>query len=342
MANEKLPDLMKVVVLDSYDGGKSLRLEQRPVPKPGPGEVLVKVAASPINPSDLSFLMGTYGFKKPTPTVPGFEGSGVVVQAGTGFMPRFLDGKRVAFVPKQNGDGGWAEYLVTSALLAFPLGASVSYEQGAMAVVNPLTALAFIEIIKARKIRSVVHTAAASALGLMFNRLCQREGIEVINIIRRQEQEALLREEGARLVLNSSDPDFDRDFSDLCRQYQCKLAFDAVSGELTMRILEGMPYGSRVIVYGGLSFQPAQADPRQLIFGGKSVEGFWLSSWLRNRNMLKILRLRRQVQSLLNSTLKSAVREEYSLEEVKQAIQTYQSQMSGGKILLRPNGSQPQ
>src|SRR4051812_10526360 len=93
-----IPNTMRAVQLTNYDGRpESISfVENLPVPKPGPGQVLVKVAASPINPSDLAFLGGMYGFKKPLPTVPGFEGSGTVVATGSGTMARFLKGKRVA------------------------------------------------------------------------------------------------------------------------------------------------------------------------------------------------------------------------------------------------------
>ena len=106
---------MTAVVLDSYSGPDALRVEQRPVPKPGKDEILVKVAASPINPSDLAFLGGNYGFDKPPPVVPGGEGSGTVVAVGPGAMGRYFLGKRVACLSNGQRDGIWAEYVVASA-----------------------------------------------------------------------------------------------------------------------------------------------------------------------------------------------------------------------------------
>ncbi|NCF67045.1 MAG: alcohol dehydrogenase catalytic domain-containing protein [Chloroflexi bacterium] len=148
MSRNQIPDQMTAVVLDSYAGVEALRVEKRLVPKPGDNEVLVKVAASPINPSDLAFLEGLYGFKKQTPVVPGFEGSGTVVAVGRGMMGRYLQGKRVACISQDKGDGVWAEYMVTSTGYALPLDQSVSLEQGAMSADNPLTAIAFMEIAK--------------------------------------------------------------------------------------------------------------------------------------------------------------------------------------------------
>ena len=108
MTQTQIPDQMTAVVLDSYSGPEALRVEQRPVPKPGKDEVLVMVAASPINPSDLAFLAGQYGFKNPPPVVPGGEGSGTVVAVGPGPMGRYFLGKRVACLWGGEGDGVWA------------------------------------------------------------------------------------------------------------------------------------------------------------------------------------------------------------------------------------------
>src|SRR5215510_6806649 len=119
-----IPHSMRAVQLRAYDGKlESIAVVEMPVPQPGPGEVLIRVFASPINPSDLMFIRGLYGFKKPFPAVPGFEGSGTVVEAGTGLMPRFLTGRRVACAtadPKVKG-GMWAEYVVTLAQFCIPL-----------------------------------------------------------------------------------------------------------------------------------------------------------------------------------------------------------------------------
>jgi NADPH2:quinone reductase len=336
MPHEKIPGQMTTVVLDSYAGVEALRVEQRPVPKPGPNEVLVKVAATPINPSDLAFIEGGYGVKKPTPVVPGFEGSGTVVAVGSGMMGRYLHGKRVACVSQELGDGVWAEYMVTTTSMALPLHASVSLEQGAMSVVNPLTAMAFLDIAKGGKHRTIVQTAAASALGQMVNRLCQSEGIQVINIVRRATQVEVLKKLGAKIILNSSDSNFEQHLSDACQQNQAGLAFDAVAGTLTMQVLGALPPHSKVIVYGGLSYEPAQADPVHLIFQDKSIDGFWLTPWLGSMNFIQSLMIWQRAQKLLASDLTSEIRSQYPLHEVQKAIKEYQRQMTGGKFLLRP------
>jgi NADPH:quinone reductase-like Zn-dependent oxidoreductase len=338
MAQIRVPHQMTAVVLDSYSGAEALRVEQRPVPAPGRNEVLVKVAASPINPSDLAFLEGQYGFKKPPPVVPGLEGSGTVVAVGAGLMGRYLLGKRVACLSQAKGDGVWAEYVVTASKNgALPLHQSVSLELGAMSVVNPLTAIAFLEIVKAGGHKAIVQTAAASALGQMVVRLGQTEGVQVINVVRRDTQVELLKQQGATVVLNSNEASFEQQLHDACRQYEPRLALDAVAGPMTLQLLEALPPHSRVTVYGGLSYEPAQASPGQLIFQNKAVNGFWLGPWLAKKNPIQILMMWRRAQRLLSTQLKSNIRARYPFHEAKKAVQEYQSQMTGGKVLLRPS-----
>jgi len=277
MSQVQIPDQMTAVVLDSYTGHEALRVEQRPVPKPGKDEVLVKVAASPINPSDLAFLSGNYGFDNPPPVVPGGEGSGTVVATGPGPMGRYYLEKRVACLSKGEGNGIWAEYVVASTKGGvFPLNKSVSLEQGAMSIINPLTASAFLEITKDGGHKAIVLTAAASALGQMVNRLGRSEGIQVINIVRRDSEGELLKAQGATIVLNSSDGDFDSQLHDTCHQVDAQLAFDAVAGPMTGQLLTALPDNSTVTVYSCLSRKAPQTNHDQIIFQGKTITGFWL------------------------------------------------------------------
>jgi NADPH:quinone reductase len=338
MSQVQIPEQMTAVILESYDGAAALRVVKRPVPTPGPGEVLVKVAASPINPSDLMFLIGRYGFKKPTPTVPGFEGSGTVVAVGSsaGLMGRYLAGKRVACVTQQKGDGLWAEYVTTSLNYALPLDKAVSLEQGAMSVVNPLTAVALIDIAKKAGHKTIINTAAASALGQMLIRLGQQEGVEVIGIVRREAQVDLLKQQGAAHVLDSSDPDFARQLHDICHQHRVRLAFDAIAGDSPLTLLAAMPSHSKVTVYGGMSQQAVRLDPTGLIFEDKSVDSFWLTPWIGQKSFLQSLFMWRRAQKLLLTALKTEVRARYPLSEAQQAVLDYENQMTGGKVLIVP------
>ncbi len=332
-----IPATMRAVQLSAYDGRpESIHAVQMPVPRPGPGQVLVRVHASPINPSDLMFIQGLYGFKKPLPAVPGFEGSGTVVAAGPGFMPRMLVGRRVACAAADAriAGGMWAEYLVTAAQMCIPLRKNVNMEQAAMMLVNPLTAWALVDEARRGGHKAMVQTAAASALGRMIVRLAQRFRMPLINVVRREEQVQLLRAMGAEHVLNSSSPDFDSSLRDLCRKLGATIGFDAVAGETTLRVMQAQPPRSRLLVYGGLSLAPCQIDPGSLIFEEKHLEGFWLSAWLRRKNPLAQMRVARQVQELLGSDLKSEVHARLPLTEAARGLAEYASNMTAGKVLL--------
>ena len=192
-----LPESMKAVRVHAYDGRpESIRVENVRVEKPGRGQVTIRVAAAPINPSDLMFLRGRYGLTKPTPAIPGFEGAGIVVSAGPDLYWRWLLGKRVACGTEPEGGGTWAEYVTTSTRLCMPLPARVSDEEGAMAMANPVTAIALLHEAKDRGHKAAVHTAAAGALGRILFRVASKDRFPVIHVVRREEQVRLLKELG--------------------------------------------------------------------------------------------------------------------------------------------------
>ncbi|MGE5323999.1 MAG: zinc-binding dehydrogenase [Actinomycetota bacterium] len=335
----EIPASMQAVQLSDYNGlPASIHLARVPVPRPGPGEVLVRVHASPVNPSDLMFVRGLYGFKKPLPATPGFEGSGTVVATGAGLMARMLKGRRVACaaVDAKVTGGMWAEYVVTSAKMCIPLRRNVDLEQAAMMLVNPMTAWALMDIARRGSHPAVVQTAAASALGRMIIRLGRRFGLPVINIVRRSQQVQLLQEPGGENILNSSDPDFDARLQEICHRLRASIGFDAVAGEMTARVLRAQPPGSRLLIYGALSLEPAQTDPASLIFEEKHLEGFWLSAWLQKKNLLSQLRVAGHVQDLLASDLKSEVRARLPLERTADGIAQYSADMTAGKVLIVP------
>jgi NADPH:quinone reductase len=326
-----IPTTMRAAVLHDYQGAASITIEQRPTPQPKAGELLVKIIASPINPSDQMFIIGGYAFRKPLPTVPGFEASGTVVAVGDGVDADEWLGKRVACFAG-DGDGTWAEYMATSVHACIPLLDAVSDEQAAMLLVNPLTAWGMMDIARERGLKAVVQTAAAGALGKMVIRLGQRWDIETINVVRREAQVDALRRIGAAHVLNSSTPTFKADLRGLCASLGAKLAFDAVGGVMTGDVLNAMPRGSSVMVYGGLSLEACAIQLGDLIFREKGVEGFYLSHWMRTGRMGAALT---DVYAMLDD-FGSAVRARYPLDEVCNALNDYAGDMSGGKVLITP------
>jgi len=182
--NKKL--LMKAIFIEKF--GEIPIVKEIPIPHPGPNEVLIKVEAAPINPLDLAFMRGASERKPSLPCQLGYEGAGLVVGSGGDKFSSSLVGKRVCFFSPPGQPSTWAQYIVTKALGCFPLGESVSFEIGASGIINPVTAVAFLEIVKEGKHKAVVQTAAASQLGRMMIKVLKKEGIKTINIVRKAEQ----------------------------------------------------------------------------------------------------------------------------------------------------------
>ncbi len=293
------------------------------------------MAAAPINPSDLGFLQGSYGFQKPFPVVPGFEGSGTVVSAGSGLLPRLWLGKRV--VCSAASGGTWAEYLVSPASACFPQARNLSFEQGATLIVNPLTALAFFDIAKRGKHAAIVSNAAASALGRMILRLGQTRNIPVINIVRRPEQVELLRSLGGEYVLNSHDADFEARLRTLSYRLKATLILDPVAGDQTRRLLEAAPPGSKALVYGSLSGQKLEITRQNASDRDKRVSGFYLPDWIAKKNILQVLWDMQRVQRLAAKELQTTIQKHFPLSAVQQAIKQYQANPTAGKVLFVAN-----
>ena len=328
---------MRAVVLKAYgDRGNCLACEEIDTPKPKRGQVLVKVAAAPINPSDLAFVDGNYGIRKVLPTVPGFEGAGVVVAANAGLYGRWLVGQRVACIAPEDGPGTWAEYAACNVGACVPLGRNTSMEFGASLIVNPVTAISLLERARQYGSRAVVQTAAASALGRMISRAAALRGMPVINVVRRDEVAAKLIEEGREHVLNSESPDFERQLRDLSQRLGATVVIDAVAGDLTGIVARAMPVGSKVIVFGGLSAQDPGLSIPNLIFEGKSLEGFWLPVHLRKVGLLKTLAMFREVQGAGELTFGTSVQARLPLERVHDGVALQQAHGTEGKVLLVP------
>lgn len=325
--------MMQAVQQDEPNG--ALKIREIPVPRPHAGQVLVRMAAAPINPSDLGALLGySYRGKHEYPRTPGLEGSGIVVQVGKGMWPRLLMGRRVACAAPIPGDGTWAEYMVTSAQRCIPLSKSTSPEQGAMLLTNPLSALAILELAKRGKHRAIVSTAAASALGGMLLRLGKRHKIPIIHVVRRQAQVDMLAAQGGEHILNSSDADFADQLQTMAQRLHATLLLDAIGGEMTGLLADAAPYGSTILMYSRLSEQDSFIDARTALVKQLHLDGWFLPNWLAEKNLVQTLLLSREVQSLLASDLKSPVHQRVPLSAAQEGLETYVREMSAGKILL--------
>ncbi|MCB2089458.1 MAG: alcohol dehydrogenase catalytic domain-containing protein, partial [Sphingomonadaceae bacterium] len=231
------------------DGTLTVAIEEVSFPEPTGNQVLVKMEAAPINPSDLAILTGAadldnaaYSPGKYVATMPepfnsgsrarhgvklpaGNEGAGTVVATGDSDMAKALMGQRVACVP----GNAYSQYCIADAMMCLPLG-DISAEDGASAFVNPMTSLGFVENARMDGQKAIVHTAAASNLGQMLIKICQEDGIELVNIVRKAEQEEILRGLGATHVCNSTSPTFTDDLTEALVQTGATVAFDAIGG----------------------------------------------------------------------------------------------------------------
>ena len=318
-----------------HEPGGPLHVDQVKVPEPGPGEVLVKMAAAPINPSDLALLTGKY-LPRNYPFTPGLEGSGVVVSHGSGWLGKLRQGKRVACSPKHMGDGTWAEFMVTGAKRTIPLPKPVSLNQGSMMLVNPMTAMAFIQIAREGKHQAMVNTAANSSLGRMMVGLCREFQIPLINIVRSEAHLDALKDLGAEWVLNSESSDFPDILSELAQKLKASLWLDAVTGSMTGDLLRAAPKGTTILAYARLSGQPITMEPAHLIRKDITLQGFQLGNWLSQKSLITTLRTVKQVGSRLGGVLSSQIRETTAFSGVEEAIHRYEAEMSLGKILLVP------
>jgi len=358
-------------------GELQLSLRQVKVPDLAADEVLIRVEAAPINPSDLGLLLGPADLSTAraggtpdsptiTATVPqqrlqtlaprldqamvvGNEGAGVVVKAGADAQK--LVGKTVAAL----GGGMYAQYRVVKAAACLVLPEGTKPAEGASCFVNPLTALSMVETMRRENHQALVHTAAASNLGQMLNKICIKDGVNLVNVVRSAEQAATLRDLGAKYICDSTSPQFMDQLTDAIAATDATLAFDAVGGgQLANQILICMEaainrkvtaysrYGSavhkQVYTYGVLDPQPLTID-RSNVGMAWGVGGWLLTYFLEKIGPQATQKLRERVLAELKTTFASHYTQEISLAEALQLdmIKAYNRRATGEKYLINPN-----
>lgn len=272
-----------------------LELAETPVPKPGPSQVLIKVRASMVNPSDLAFIQGGYGQPRVKDAPAGFEGVGQVV-AGQGFYAKRLKGKRVSFVVSPTGSGAWAEYAVTEAATVIPLRKDVRDDDGAALIVNPLTAAAMVDMVPNGG--AFIASGAASQLGKLMAGLGRETGKRMIGLTRRDQPIEGLKALGAKAVLNETTLDFSDRLKAVLTAEKPTVFLDCIAGSMSARVFNAMGNDSVWVVYGKMTPEPPEIlEPGKLIFMRKRIEGFWLVTWMRKTGMLGKMAAIRQVQA---------------------------------------------
>jgi NADPH:quinone reductase-like Zn-dependent oxidoreductase len=359
-------------------GEVEISLVNVPVAEPAADEVVVRIEATPINPSDLGLLVGAADMStaKATGTreapviaarVPeaamramagrldeslpvGNEGAGVVIKTGSSEAAKALMGKTVAMI----GGAMYAQYrtIKASECLVLPEGATAA--EGASCFVNPLTSLGMVETMRREGHKALVHTAAASNLGQMLNKICLKDGIGLVNIVRSPQQAEILHKIGAKHVIDSTSPTFMHDLTNSLVETGATLAFDAIGGgKLAGQILTGMEaaanknakvysrYGSsvhkQVYIYGGLDTGPTELNRT---FGMSWGLGGWLLfPFLQKIGPADAMKLRERVVSELKTTFASHYTQVVSLQEALQLshIAVYGKRATGEKYLINPN-----
>mmetsp|Transcript_11556 Transcript_11556/g.24646 ORF Transcript_11556/g.24646 Transcript_11556/m.24646 type:complete len:382 (+) Transcript_11556:136-1281(+) len=308
-----IPKEMKRLVVTSAGNATSVsdctvEVQTVPTPTPGSGEVLVKVVAAPVNPSDY----GSWFKSKPSsyPMVIGKEGCGVVVATGGGLTTyRVPVGTKVGFVCNGSEQGSYSEYVTLNAMTgAYPMPDDVPIEDCASFMVNPYTAVGIIDTAQsAGSSKAIVHTAAASQLGQMLNKLAPLKGMEIINVVRRQEQKELLEKIGAKhiIVTDGEEDAWKAELKAKVKELGATAAFDAVSGDMTGHLMDAMPSKGIVHLYGGLAGRAGNINPSDLIYRKKQLKSFYLTSWIQSGGPVKMVPRMLSAGKLVNSGLKS-------------------------------------
>lgn len=359
-------------------GELEVSLARVPTPQPRDHEILVELKATPINPSDLGLLFGPADVGQlkasgsadaPVVTAPlgeaairaltarldqpmpvGNEGAGVVVAAGASPEAQTLLGKTVAIL----GGAMYAQHRVVPAASALVLPADATPADGASCFVNPLTALSMVEVMRCEGHTALVHTAAASNLGQMLNKICLEDGVELVNIVRSPEQAKILADIGARHVVDSSADGFMADLIAALAATNATIAFDAIGGgKLASQILTAMEaaanskggaysrYGSttfkQVYIYGGLDTSPTVLN-RSFGFAW-SVSGFLLTPFLQKIGPEAVEKMRQRVAAGLKTTFASHYTRTISLRDALKpdVIAAYSRRATGEKFLIDPS-----
>ena len=370
---------IQLVSTISDDNKLTLSLQDIEMPQPSVDEVVVRIEAAPLNPSDFGVMFsaanmstavqsGTEQNPIVTADVPakfmpalktrvnkntpvGNEGAGIVVAAGSSPAAQALMGKMVAVI----GGGTYRQYHCVNVKSCLELKEGTTAKEGASSFVNPLTALAMVETMRAEGHKAIIHAAAASSLGQMLNRICMADGIDLINIVRKEEQEKLLRDMGAKYVVNSSSDTFIADLTAAIVETGATISFDPIGGgQLSSDILNCMEaaitadveeynvYGSNTFkqayIYGALNRGPITLN-RNFGFAW-GVNGFLLFNALAKLGTETVMSMRKRVAEEITTTFASSYTHEVTLQEALQlqSIAAYGKQATGEKYLITPQG----
>ncbi len=332
---------MKSILLTTYNKNiiramLGLKLAEKEVGKPGDNEVLVKMHASPCNPSDIAFIQGTYNIVKSLPVVPGFEGSGVVVEAGE--SAKYLIDKKISAFVQSDSEGTWAEYFVVNLNDLIVLQDEMDLDQAACFTVNPFTAFGLLEIALLRESKAIIQNAAGGQVAAIVRKMAYENGIEVIDIVRKKESVELLESQGAKHVLFEDEENFQEKLASISLNLRANIAFDAVGGNLSGSMLNALIPDAELVVYGGLSGKPIKnIDVMGPIFQNKIISGFNLIDWKADLEDDEFEKISEHLQNkFISGDYETVIQGSTTLENTVKGLRDYITNMSAGKILIRP------
>ncbi|MCS6967014.1 MAG: zinc-dependent alcohol dehydrogenase family protein [Cytophagales bacterium] len=321
---------MKALVFEQVGHPKEvLQIKELPKPEVGSGKVLIKLIASPINPSDLMFIRGLYGIQAQLPAIAGFEGYGIIEAVGQGVgLPV---GSPAAFVNL----GTWAEYVAVPAHNVMPLPATIPFEVGAQIFVNPFTAWAMLYESGLQAEEWLLLTGGSSTFAQLVIQMASRKGINVICAVRREGYEDFLLGLGAKAVINTEKESLPEQVTSITKGAMVDCCFDATGGTVASLALRSLKNKGKMIVYGMMSLKETPVNNGLLIFKGLTIRGFWLSQWMsETAPSLRQQAAYEIITSFQSGMLKVQVTGTFPLEQVNQAIEAFEREGRSGKILL--------
>ena len=335
---------MKAITLPAYQGNiiralRSLEIQEKELPVLNSDEVLIEIAAAPLNPSDLAFIQGGYNIRKALPAIPGFEGAGKVIQTGSSTVAKNMHGNRVSFFSQSDRGGSWSTHIPVNAGDCVAIGNELPDEQAACFSVNPFTAYAMVDLAGRHGSKAIIQNAAAGQVGKFINVLAERASIQVISIVRKEEHVNMLKTAGNKFVLWNQEEDFLQKLKELASSLDAHIAFDAVGGEQGGQLLGAMPDDSMLYLYGALGGRTLSEIPAtDVIFSRKSIQGFNMNEWKDKLDSKSFQDISTQLQELFSEgILKTEIQGSFPLAEYEKALMQYIRGMSAGKALLLPN-----
>jgi NADPH:quinone reductase-like Zn-dependent oxidoreductase len=330
---------MRAIQFDRHgEPAEVLQLREVAPPSCGPGQARIRMLYSPINPSDLLRVRGTYGIIPSFPMSPGFEGVGIVEEVKHGSASAVLGVKPGRKVVVLNQDtGNWQDQVVIPALRAFPVPDGIADEQAAGFFVNPATALIMTtKVLKIPAEGLLMQSAAGSAVGKMVIKLGKRFNFRTLNIVRREETGRTLQKLGADYVFDSSQNDIVEGVQKITNFEPVPYAIDPVGGETTGRMIQALGPGGRMLLYGSLDRSPAPVSSRHVIQNGLTIEGFALQQWSARRRPIQMLFLLRQIGKLMKEgVLTTDIAQVFPLEQYREGVEAAESSGRQGKVLLK-------